>query len=118
MKCIYCGKAADCFTSMDNPICSDCAKEKGFQLCTKLGKHIEDKDFYCDNNCNDCIHNIEQMKQKQSINYLHRGSVCAAFCVFLNTLLAAAALWCKKSGCGGGDAGTKETNKGAEISGN
>lgn len=59
MKCIYCGKTTDCFTSLENPICHSCANEKGFQLCTKSGKYIEDKNFNCDNICNDCKHNIE-----------------------------------------------------------
>lgn len=79
MKCIYCGKTADCLTSLENSICHSCANEKGFQLCTKLGKYIEDKNFNCDNICNDCIHNIEQMKKKQLINYLHRAAFALPF---------------------------------------
>lgn len=59
MKCTYCGTKTDCLTTTDAPICISCAEEQGFCLCTELGKYIEDKNFNCDNICNDCIYNIE-----------------------------------------------------------
>ena len=56
MKCIYCGAKTSYLTSLDDPICEQCAEENGFPLCTDMGKYIADDSFECDHICNDCIH--------------------------------------------------------------
>ena len=60
MECNYCEKITDCLTNQDTPICRQCADKKGFPLCTKLGKYIEDNTFICNQICNGCIYEEER----------------------------------------------------------
>ena len=54
MKCKECGKQTDFLFENDEPICSSCANENGYTICTETGKY---KDFDCDNICSDCREN-------------------------------------------------------------
>ena len=64
MRCIKCGCKADLFTTSGETICRSCAEKESFVICLKLGKVIVDKNFHCDNLCNDCIYKeeIEMLK--------------------------------------------------------
>ena len=54
MTCHICGGKADMQTTTNLPICHSCAEQKGYMVCTELGKVIEDATFSCDWDCNDC----------------------------------------------------------------
>ena len=54
MKCTYCGKETSVLSTIEEPICEDCAKEKMFMLCKESGKYIADCGFVCGYTCSDC----------------------------------------------------------------
>lgn len=56
MKCMECGAPTETATTLDQPICRRCAEEKGFPLCTELGKYIADDSFSCSYICDGCVY--------------------------------------------------------------
>lgn len=56
MKCYKCNNSADLLTSDGKSICRSCAEKCGYAICSELGKVIVNKDFHCNNMCNDCIY--------------------------------------------------------------
>ncbi len=64
MKCFYCGGEADMQTAKGFPICHSCAEQKGYTVCTELGKVIENADFQCDKICSDCIWKEDFVNEK------------------------------------------------------
>lgn len=64
MGCYKCGNNADLLTVDGEIICHNCAEKEGYTICLELGKVISDKNFHCDNICNDCIYKDNDKESK------------------------------------------------------
>lgn len=55
MKCCIYGQEADFLTQNDDSICERCAENAGYVVCSRSGKVIEDRNFYCNHICAECV---------------------------------------------------------------
>lgn len=51
MKCSICDRKTDRLFMDGTSICADCAKDKGYDVCTETGTYIN---FLCSHVCGDC----------------------------------------------------------------
>ena len=51
MRCAVCQDKTERLFIDGSPICDDCAKKKGYELCTETGAYIN---FLCSHVCSDC----------------------------------------------------------------